>query len=80
MMWQPIVATYMQGGRTALMGAAREGNTDVVMLLVNRGANIDAVNNVSSLFRDVKTHNEIRAKGRRERLSNTFTRKRLPTK
>lgn len=62
------------------MGAAREGNTDVVMLLVNRGANIDAVNNVSSLFRDVKTHNEIRAKGRRERLSNTFTRKRLPTK
>ena len=35
-----------QGGETALMQAAERGNADIVRLLLDRGADVDAKNRV----------------------------------
>ena len=37
----------MQYGQTALIFAAHHGHSDLVIFLVDRGANVDARNNVS---------------------------------
>lgn len=42
-----ILISSNQSGKTALLVAAENGRSDIVMILIRRGANLEAKNNVS---------------------------------
>jgi len=44
---------FSQNGRTALLVAATKDRLDVVALLLDRGANIEAINNVKNIIGDL---------------------------
>ena len=42
-----IISPFFQSGKTALLVAAGNGRSDVVKILIDGGANLEAKNNVS---------------------------------
>ena len=50
------MSVITQGGDSALMIAAREGKTEVVVQLVKAGANVDMQNRVCQYFSELANH------------------------